>query len=228
MMLRLNPQLDLDACRTNFAKDDRLRLENALIPDDAQALAQLAAAQSFAQTLSDGSGTARVTAEDVQAMSPSHKAELRERLANAASRGEGFHYESVRLDGDGPPALAPFVSFLGSDTVLEFIRAVTGEPVTGADAQATRYRHGHYLTRHRDQVAGENRRIAYVLGLSQQWHPDWGGLLQFFEEGGAPRDAWLPAFNTLSLFHTRHIHAVTYVTPFARAPRLSITGWFYA
>jgi len=32
----------------------------------------------------------------------------------------------------------------------------------------------------------------------------------------------------LSLFDVRHVHSVTYVAPFAGAPRLSITGWFRA
>jgi Rps23 Pro-64 3,4-dihydroxylase Tpa1-like proline 4-hydroxylase len=69
-------------------------------------------------------------------------------------------------------------------------------------------------------------RIENVLGLSKAWHPDWGGLLQFYEEDGTPGDAWIPHFNCLNLFDIRHIHSVTYVTPFAGEPRLSLTGWF--
>ena len=53
-------------------------------------------------------------------------------------------------------------------------------------------------------------------------------LLQFFEDNGTPRDAWVPGWNVLSLFDVRHVHSVTYVAPFAGAPRLSITGWFRA
>ena len=70
--------------------------------------------------------------------------------------------------------------------------------------------------------------MAYVLSLTERWHPDWGGLLQFFEDNGTPRDAWVPGWNVLSLFDVRHVHSVTYVAPFAGAPRLSITGWFRA
>ncbi len=36
----------------------------------------------------------------------------------------------------------------------------------------------------------------------------------------------MPAFNTMALFDIRHVHSVTYVTPFAKQPRLSLTGWF--
>ena len=52
------------------------------------------------------------------------------------------------------------------------------------------------------------------------------GLLLFYEQNGTPRDAWAPGFNTVSMFDIRHIHAVTYVAPYALEPRLSLTGWF--
>jgi Rps23 Pro-64 3,4-dihydroxylase Tpa1-like proline 4-hydroxylase len=65
-----------------------------------------------------------------------------------------------------------------------------------------------------------------VFSATWGWHPDWGGLLQFYQEDGTPEDAWSPGFNTLSLFDTSYIHSVTYVTPFAQAPRLSLSGWF--
>jgi Rps23 Pro-64 3,4-dihydroxylase Tpa1-like proline 4-hydroxylase len=65
---------------------------------------------------------------------------------------------------------------------------------------------GQYLTRHRDDIEGTTRRLAYVFGFTRRWHPDWGGLLQFYEDDGTPRDAWVPAFNRLSLFAIRHVH----------------------
>ena len=113
--------------------------------------------------------------------------------------------------------------------MLDFVKQVSGRnDVVSADAQYTRYSAGQYLTRHRDVVDRPPRRLAYVLGFTRNWHPDWGGLLQFYEDNGTPRDAWAPAFNRLVLFDVRHVHAVTYVAPFAGAARLSLTGWYYA
>ena len=115
--------------------------------------------------------------------------------------------------------------FLNSDEVLALIGEITGRSdLKSADAQYTRYMPGQFLTRHKDDITRERRQLAYVIVFSKNWHPDWGGLLQFFEDGGKPRDAWLPAFNTMSLFDVRHVPSVTYVTPFAREPRLSLTG----
>jgi Rps23 Pro-64 3,4-dihydroxylase Tpa1-like proline 4-hydroxylase len=118
--------------------------------------------------------------------------------------------------------------YLNSPAMLGFIEQITGRrDIVRADAQYTRYSAGQYLTRHRDDIEGTTRRLAYVFGFTRRWHPDWGGLLQFYEDDGTPRDAWAPAFNRLSLFDIRHVHSVGYVTPFAGESRLSLTGWFY-
>ncbi len=45
----------------------------------------------------------------------------------------------------------------------------------GADAQVTRYTPGQFLARHSGDITREGRRIAYVMGFSEEWHPDWGG-----------------------------------------------------
>ena len=66
------------------------------------------------------------------------------------------------------------------------------------------------------------------MSFTKDWHPDWGGLLHFFEDNGSPRDFWVPMFNSLTLFDVRHVHSVSYVTPFAKGQRLSLTGWFCA
>jgi Rps23 Pro-64 3,4-dihydroxylase Tpa1-like proline 4-hydroxylase len=53
-------------------------------------------------------------------------------------------------------------------------------------------------------------------------------LLQFYQDDGTPRDALTPSFNAMTLFDVKHVHAVTYVAPFASKPRLAISGWFRA
>jgi Rps23 Pro-64 3,4-dihydroxylase Tpa1-like proline 4-hydroxylase len=66
------------------------------------------------------------------------------------------------------------------------------------------------------------------MSFTRNWHPDWGGLLQYYDDDGTPRDTWAPLFNSMTLFDVRHIHSVTFVTPFSTQPRLSLTGWFRA
>jgi SM-20-related protein len=163
------------------------------------------------------------------------KAGISTALMQNATNGIGYLYcgyvmNASRADDDGErKILYDVFEYLNSSAMLDFVQAVTGRTdLVRADAQYTRYSAGQYLTRHRDDIEGQARRLAYVFGFTRRWHPDWGGLLQFYEGDGTPRDAWVPGFNRLSLFDVRHVHSVTYVTPFAGEARLSLTGWFYA
>ncbi|MEM7432730.1 MAG: 2OG-Fe(II) oxygenase family protein [Pseudomonadota bacterium] len=115
---------------------------------------------------------------------------------------------------------------INSDDFIGLMRQVSrDDQISFADAQATRYRPGHFLTRHTDAVDGKCRRIAYVLNLSPIWSADWGGILQFFDASGNVTGGFSPAFNTLNLFRVPSEHAVSIVAPFAAANRISITGW---
>lgn len=153
------------------------------------------------------------------------------RLSEARS---GFHYlfESLRISdlvevgADVPPALQALYDWLNSEAFLAFAREISGfEDLVYVDAQATRFLPGHYLNQHDDAKDGAGRRLAYVLNLTSQWRPDWGGLLAFVDKDGHVAEAYAPAFNALNLFRVPQPHMVTAVAPFAGGPRLSITGW---
>ncbi len=230
----LSPQLNVEQLAQEYRRDGRIRITDVLRPEVAAELRELYLKHiPFDYVMAVGGHNRTVSEADMRAMSQTDQRELHGQLMREASQGLGFLYNGYLLaDGRAAavPELAPLQAmfdYINGEEMLDFIRRLTGETaVIGADGQATRYTAGHYLTRHRDDPANEQRRMAYVFGFSRDWHPDWGGLLQFFEEDGTPRDAWAPSFNSLSLFDVRHIHSVTYVTPFAREPRLSLTGWF--
>ena len=93
------------------------------------------------------------------------------------------------------------------------------------DAQATRYRPGHFLTQHDDHAEGKDRLFAYVLNLTPQWIADWGGLLMFLTDDGHVAAAYTPRWNALNILKVPQPHAVSVVAPFARGARHSITGW---
>lgn len=226
----LNPDLDIDALAAAYREDDRVRVDAALPADKAAELSRMLETEiGYASMVSVGGVGRALFPSEIEAMSDDQKRALHANLMQDASRGVGFLYEGHQIAESDSTKLRAALSQLNEPATLQIIRTITGENrIAYADGQATRYRSGHYLTRHLDDPAGENRLIAYVLSLTAGWHPDWGGLLQFYERDGTPRDAWAPGFNVLSLFSVRHVHAVTYVTPFAAKPRLSITGWFRA
>jgi SM-20-related protein len=136
-------------------------------------------------------------------------------MSDVYQRGEHLSLYVMRL-----------YEFLNSPQFLDFAREVTGEPsIAFADAQATRYRSGHFLSHHDDLVADKKRVAAYVLNFTPHWVADWGGILQFIAPDGHIAEGYTPTFNALNLFRVPQSHAVSYVAPFAQAGRLSITGW---
>lgn len=233
----LNPTLDHDDLARQYAADQRLRINDFLEADIARRFQNSCRDDVPYEYLYhvEGKHLAVPPAELAQ-LAPDKQNELQNKIIAAAAKGVGFFYSgyqltNAHLDTDNKELafLREMFDLMNSDEVLALISTITGQTdLKGADAQVTRYTPGQFLTRHSDDVTREGRRIAYVLGFSEEWHPDWGGLLQFFENDGTPRDAWIPAFNSLSLFDVRHVHSVTYVTPFALKPRLSLTGWFIA
>lgn len=230
----LNSDIDTAALAEQFRLDDRIRIRNILSADVAEKVATCCETKVPFDFIYHLDGKNRVTsASDMAATNLEEQKRMHQKLMQAASQGVGFLYGGYMMNrpGHAPDAelkiLYDLYQYLGSEEGLTAFREITGiEELSGIDAQFTRYTSGHFLTRHSDNITEEGRRVAFVFGFSRKWHPDWGGLLQFYQNDGTPRDAWLPEFNTLSLFDIRHIHGVSYVTPFAAAPRLAFTGWF--
>lgn len=228
----LNPDLNVDELKSSYQEDQRVRIDNFLEPLFAQSVGECIRENLTYDHIFFSQGNNHVLSEQqMSSMELSERQNLQQELLDLASRGIGFFYSGYRMDGDNlfeaPSVLQNLFQLMNSEMMLELISSVTGsEDLKSASGQFTRYTRGHYLTRHLDDVTEERRRLAYVLNFTQNWHPDWGGLLQFYEKSGTPRNAWEPRFNSLSLFDVRHIHAVTYVAPHAASPRYALAGWF--
>jgi Rps23 Pro-64 3,4-dihydroxylase Tpa1-like proline 4-hydroxylase len=232
----VNPQPDIRALATIFRRQGRLQIPSFLEPGCAQALLEyLQAEQRWTRVFNQGDKLFELS-RDVQASMSSEQTELLElAVLKGARHGFQFRFENIRVS-DNPQAraasgglLEAFASFMSSPPVLEQLRLITGEEdVTHADAQATAYSPGDFLTAHDDEVDGKGRRAAYVLGLSPGWLGDWGGLLLFHGRDGRIADAFVPAFNTLTLFAVPQPHSVSAVAPFAPRRRYSVTGWLRA
>jgi len=233
----LNPNLDRAALAEQFAIDGRIRIEAILDADVATRIRECCLESVPYEYLTNIDGkNVVITEEEMQKLSDEQVRELQTNIMNAAGNGVGFFYcgyKRNRAKGDSTDENIRFLhsvfEYLNSEEMLSFIADVSGcKDLQSADAQYTRYTAGQFLTRHRDDVSAEKRRLAYVISFTQHWHPDWGGLLQYYEDDGTPRDAWMPVFNSMALFDVQHVHSVTFVAPFSAQPRLSLTGWFRA
>jgi SM-20-related protein len=236
----INPSLDVGALANEFKTDRRLMVHNFLQADIAERMRSACKQHvPFSRHYVLNNMYHSKTAVEMDNLTQQDKESINKQVFSAASQGVGFIYEGyfkreIKTDPNSVANLElaflhQVFDYLSSEEVLSTIKQITGnQDIIGAEPQYTRYAPGHFLTRHLDVIPGHARRYAFVLGLTKGWHPDWGGLLQFYEQDGTPRNAWIPQFNVLSLFDVSHIHSVTYVTPFAAEQRLSLTGWFVA
>lgn len=126
------------------------------------------------------------------------------------------------------PGLELMLEHINSEPLLSLVREVTGIPeLVKADARATLFAPNHFLSLHDDAHVAEGWRIAYVMNFcTDQWRPDWGGYLMFYDDEGDVVAGYRPRFNALNLFRVPQKHNVTYVPPFASPTRFAITGWF--
>lgn len=228
MEFQLNPQLDLNVLAAQYAADRRVRVSQLLPDDQAQALSQYLTDQTdYRHAFVLDSNFGEASDFELRNLPEDDRNRLLRSVLDQAANGVGFWYGRRAINLDDKGLLGDLTRWLNSDETLSLMARITGaEQFRSAISQATRFKTGDFLTRHQDVVTEEQRQVAFVINLSPRWHPDWGGLLQFFQMDGTPRDAWSPEYNTLSLFDVSHVHSVTCVSPFAPAPRLAISGWF--
>lgn len=232
----LAPSIDVETLAERFARTGRVQIAPFLDEADATALAaHLLARDDWRQVMNAGEKVYESVPAVLATLTDAQRARLEEVMNAAARDGFQYRYQSIRVPDDVAARaalddpLAAFARFMASAPLLDLLARVTGAPdINFADAQATNYDKGNFLTGHDDGVAGKNRRAAYVFGLTSRWRAEWGGLLLFHGGDGGIAEGYVPAFNTLSLFAVPQQHSVSQVTPWAGGPRLSITGWLRA
>ena len=129
-----------------------------------------------------------LSANGFENLDPLDKADIQNSIYSCAQQEFGHMYKNYPIfdlvqSGNCSDVLKDFLEFLNSKSVLDSIRRISGfQNIDYADAQATRYDPGYFLTSHNDSVDGKNRLAAYVFNLSPRWHPDWGGNLMFYDD----------------------------------------------
>lgn len=232
-MFRLNPALDGAALGAAFAADGRVQIRNLLAGDGASILhRELSARQDWKQIVNSGAKIYEIDRPTRAAMTPERLRKLDEAVFAGARADFQHRYEAIRVPDEtaarraSDDILSRFALWLSEGEARELLRGIIGaEGIDFADAQATSYGPGDFLTAHDDDVEGKKRHAAYVFGLTPRWRTEWGGLLLFHAVDGDVEHGLLPRFNTLNLFKVPRLHSVSLVTPAAPAPRISITGW---
>ena len=91
----------------------------------------------------------------------------------------------------------------------------------------SKYKSGCFLSPHCDK---NNGRIAFVLNLTHNWQPEWGGILHVMnKERTKIIDSFVPTFNSLVLMDLPNKeglpHYVSHILSNVDRSRFAITGW---
>ncbi len=236
-LFSLNPLLDPAGLAEQFRRDGRVQVRDVLTDAAAAAVHEiLAGATPWGLAWQAGSdGPTALRAQALATDPIGQQRAIAGATAAAAGRGDyAFQFAQYPIldaylggwSPGGPHDL--LLEHLNSEDFLTFIRQVTGIPeILKGDAQATLYAPGHFLGLHTDSHVGEGWRVAYVFNFCrEEWRPDWGGYLNFYNNDGDIVAGYRPRFNALNLFSVPRAHAVSYVPPFAPVGRFAVTGWF--
>ena len=228
----LNESLNIEELRKVYGSKHRINIKNAFDVDVAQKVLlalendipwQLAYMEKGVASLLSAQQLAGMTEDQLQV--------VYRKITQLGAQGFQFcyyHYSVSHRNFEICPShsyINTFRECLSSDEFFEFARSVTGiEEIKNIEIQTARYTGGNYLMMHNDSQKPE-RRVAFVLNLTRQWQIDWGGLLHFINQQGQVVETFVPAFNSLTFFTVPMLHKVSYVMPFVKESRYTVTGW---
>lgn len=232
-VVRLSPGLDWAAIAAVYARHGRVHIPSIFPAEVAERVHRALVGETpWSRVVRGSSQHFALVPGAWETLPESKRAEVTLAACALGRSGFSYFYDNFTIAdhheaGRHPESfLMRVYEFLNSASFLDFARTVTSVPsISFADAQATCYRVGDFLTAHDDDVAGKRRRAAYVLNFTPAWRPDWGGLLQFLDRDQHVAEAYTPAFNALNIVRVPQPHAVSYVNPLAGGERYSITGW---
>lgn len=228
----LNPDLDRSALAECYALTGRVRIYGLLAGGAIELHDHLRDRDDWVQVIHAPGAPIELSREQRASMGMKRYGRIDRDVHKRGRDGFQYRYEALRVPDveepfDSRDMLSPLAQFLHGPEMLGLIQDVTGQPPGRfINGQATSYCVGDFLTGHDDDAQGEYRMAAFVLGLTQMWRLEWGGLLLFHGPHDRTAEALVPRFNTLDLFHVPQQHSVSLVTPSAGFSRLAVTGWY--
>lgn len=226
--LNLNPFVSAETFSDDFSKNGRVHIADILTDAAAQRLLRALQQETpWGLIYNDGNNAREFKYQEVSA--EDHQEMAIAAWERAHSRFQYFYHvcrllENRKVHPRPRHYLSRLVRLLTSSEFLSFIRTVTGDASIGwVSANATLYKPLDFLTVHDDGLSERN--VAYVLNMTPEWKPDWGGALQFYDRDDHIEEGYLPTFNSLNLFRVPKRHSVAQVSTFG-GMRYSISGWF--
>jgi Rps23 Pro-64 3,4-dihydroxylase Tpa1-like proline 4-hydroxylase len=158
---------------------------------------------------------------------------LRIKMAQEAFSKNEFSYYFYRTFNANPTQYSIIEynlrNYMNSPEFISFLNNITNLNLTKLTTLfVSKYVSNSFLSIHND--AG-NGKIAFVLHLTKDWKPQYGGNLHFLNNDRTHIiETFNPQFNSLMLFEIPPEngipHFVSHVAPNVPIQRISITGWY--
>lgn len=234
IQLRLNANLDLDRLARDYAEHKVVQIPDFLDEESAAALEAGIATLPWRLLVQDETTkNLMLTKQEFAALPGAERKKIEEGMKRRAADGVGHMYFvypmiNAALEGwDRGHPIHQLTAFMNSPEMIRVARAIASRPdITKIDAHASCFMPGHYLNRHIDDGLYNERQIAYTIGFTRGWRPDWGGVLLVYDENEDILFGRVPRFNTLTVFDGRIPHSVSPISYFTPKPRYTVTGWF--
>ncbi len=231
--IKLNPDIDLEQAAIILKENGRVQIHNFFTDETAERLLELIMSnKTWYLSYNEGDQFLESSLTEFNALAPQFKQRMMNNIYQRAA--SAFQYvfiqyyitQAVKKGEEKGNPIHLMHEFVNGDLFMPFMKALTGQDeITWIESFVSRYAPGHFLTNHDDTHYKNDRVIAYTIGMSKNWSKDWGGHLAFFDEKGNVDQAFIPSFNTLSVFAIPQPHAVQMVAPYAKGERLSFLGW---
>jgi len=232
----VNPNLNLEELQKTFNEKGYVVVDNYLKEDIAEQLYQFFAydmppewwsVATFPAEGQDGVEYNRNIVENeesiINARKYAEEAFGQDLFSYAFHRTLEDHYEDCTCDE------CQLRKIMDSKETYDIISKITDLKIISANELfAACYVPGDFLSPHQDSPNGI---IGFVLQLTKDWKPQYGGLLHFLnDEGTIVENIEVPKFNSLTMFllpkDKGKLHYVSHVNPGVKEIRLSFTGWF--
>ena len=225
----LNNIDNIDELTLNFEKNKKLKINNFLNIQIAEAIyKQVYLEKNWLLA----SGINKNKYEKVDNISNQKANMLQIKNVISSFGNDQFSYIFYRSMNASTMSYLEFVirQTLSSPEFIEILNKITNLGLTKLTTLfLSKYKTGNFLSPHSDNGNG---RLAFVLNLTKNWKPQYGGVLHFMDENRIEIiESFVPGFNNFIIFYVPDgkgiPHFVSHVSPNVKFSRFAITGWFY-
>lgn len=240
--IQLNPQLDVAKLASDFKKKKRLRIDNVLSNDSAEAILDCLKNNTAWELIysNEDSSPVRLNTQQLEQADLAKIKAMHGQVYGRATSSYQYWYKFFPMV-DAITAgrvtekslLNDIAKFLNSAEFIGMAREITGHnTLVKIDPHATLYEPGDFKNLHDDMRDDKEardksvRRYAIVMDFTKNWSVNWGGDMQFYP-GPNPTTAEsiFPGFNALTLFEVPTLHRTNMIAPYAAKGRYCIAGW---